>query len=206
MTLSLPSAESIPEGQPSVPPNLLLLFGSLEDSRFSDAALEGVQAAYPDGVVGPTYGDTASGTARAAQAIPGVEHIGILFSPSTLDATLAWLGPALGIEVAPATVAPVLLWAVLALVAGGLLLVPVAQLTLGRATDPPPPAVRGRGVLAAVVVASLAAAIVAWLVMPLSDRIPLAVGGYVATWFLAAGAVAAGCWLWRWRRRRAGPA
>jgi hypothetical protein len=60
-------------------------------------------------------------------------------------------------------------------------------------------------VLAAVVVASLAAAIVAWLVMPLSDRIPLAVGGYVATWFLAAGAVAAGCWLWRWRRTTGWP-
>jgi hypothetical protein len=199
VTLSLPSATRIPPGQALVPPNLLLLFGSLEDSRFADAAIQGLQAAYPDGVVGQQYGDVAAGTAREAQAIPGVEHIGILFSPSTLDATIAWLGPALDVEAMPASIAPVLLWALLALVAGGLLLVPLAQVSLGPASGPPPAGVRGRSVLIAVTAASLAASITAWLLMPLSNRIPLAVGGYVATWFLIAGAVAVGCWLWRWR-------
>lgn len=199
VTLSLPSATRLPAGQASVPPNLLLLFGSLEDARFSTAALEGVQAAYPEGEVGQQYGDPTAGTARAAQAIPGVEHIGILFSPSTLDATTAWLGPALGVELTPASIEPVLLWALLALLAGGLLLVPLAQLSLGPATGPPPAGVRGRSVVIAVVAASVTASIAAWLLMPLSNRMPLAVGGYVATWFLAAGAVAAGCWLWRWR-------
>lgn len=199
VTLSLPSAAGIPAGQPEVPPNLLLLFGSLESSRFADAALQGVQAGYPEAVLGQRYGDAAAGNARQAQAIPGVEHIGILFSPSTLDATVAWLGPALGVGLAPASMAPVLLWALLALVAGGLLLVPVARVGLGAATGQSFAGVRGRDVLVAVGTASVVASLAAWVAMPLSDRIPLAVGGYVATWFLVAGAGAAGCWLWRWR-------
>ncbi len=199
VTLSLPSAARIPTGESAVPPNLLLLFGALESSTFADAALEGVRAAYPEANVGQQYGNVTAGTARQAQSIPGVEHIGILFSPSTLDATVAWLGPALGVELAPASIAPVLLWALLALVAGGLLLVPLAQVLLGAATDEADAGIRGRTVLLAVVVASIAASVAAWLVMPLSDRIPLAVGGYVASWFLVAGAVALGFWLWRGR-------
>lgn len=199
VTLSLPSAARIPAGQTSVPPNLLLLFGALEDSRFSDAAVQGVRAAYPEAVVGQAYGDATAGTARQAQAIPGVEHIGILFSPSTLDATIAWLGPALGAELMPASIAPVLLWALLALVAGGLLLVPLARLVLGPAPGGPDAGIRGRAVLVTVVAASLVASIVAWLVMPISNRIPLAVGGYVTTWFLVAGAAAVAGWVWRWR-------
>jgi dienelactone hydrolase len=199
VTLSLPSAARIPPGESTVPPNLLLLFGALESSSFADAALDGVRAAYPEAVVGEEYGDIAAGTARQAQSIPGVEHIGILFSEATLDATIAWLGPGLGIGLEPASIAPVLLWALLALVAGGLLLVPLAQVLLGAATDEAGAGIRGRTVLLAVVVASIAASVAAWLVMPLSDRIPLAVGGYVASWFLVAGAVALGFWLWRWR-------
>lgn len=205
VTLSLPSAARIPAGQPLLPPNLLLLFGSLEDSRFAGAALEGVQAAYPAGVVGQPYGDQAAGTAREARAVPGVEHIGILFSQTTLDATIAWLGPALGAELAPASLAPVLLWALLALVAGGLLLVPLARVSLGAATGGPATGIRGRAVLVTVVAVSLGASIAAWLVMPLSSRIPLAVGGYVTSWFLAAGALAVAWWLWRWRAAHGWP-
>ena len=205
VTLSLPSAARIPQGESAVPPNLLLLFGALESSTFADAALDGVRAAYPEASVGQQYGDVTAGTARQAQSIPGVEHIGILFSPSTLDATIAWLGPALGVELAPASIAPVLLWALLALVAGGLLLVPLAQVLLGATTDEAGAGIRGRTVLLAVVVASIAASVAAWLVMPLSDRVPLAVGGYVASWFLVAGAVALGFWLWRCRSRSGWP-
>lgn len=199
VTLSLPSAARIPPGQPSVPPNLLLLFGSLEDSRFSDTALAGVQAAYPEGVVGQKYGDPTAGTARQAQVVPGVEHIGILFSQATLVATIAWLGPALGIELAPASLAPVLLWALLALLAGGLLLVPLARVGLGAATSTSDAGIRGREVIVASIAAAVVASLTAWLLMPLSNRVPLAVGGYVTTWFLAAGAVAVGWWGWRWR-------
>jgi dienelactone hydrolase len=206
VTLSLPSADRILPGQALVPPNLLLLFGSLEDSRFSDAALQGVQAAYPDAVVGQQYGDATAGTAREAQAIPGVEHIGILFSQSTLDATVAWLGPALGVEPAAASIAPVLLWALLALLAGGLLLAPLGRAVLGAATEGATAGIRGREVLAVVTVASLVASVAARLLMPLSDRIPLAVGGYVATWFLVSGAVVVGCWVWRWRAASGWPA
>ena len=92
-----------------------------------------------------------------------------------------------------------LLWALLALVAGGLLLVPVARVSLGVDHRTADPGIRGREVLVVVVAASVVASIAAWLLMPLSNRIPLAVGGYVVTWFLVAGAVVAGCWLWRWR-------
>lgn len=205
VTLSLPSAGGIPTGQPSIPADLLLLYGALEDSRFENAALSGLRASVPDGVVGVAYGQPGDGTARMAQEVPNVEHIGILFSDATLTASAAWLAAALGASAVPSSVAPVLLWAVLALIAGGLLLVPVGHLVLGPGPDAPAWDVPGRWDLALVYLASIGASLVAWAVGPASDVVPLAVGAYVAVWFLAAGLVGGAWWLIRWRPRAGWP-
>lgn len=89
VALSLPTAEDVPDGEPAVPRDLLLLHGALEPAPFAEAALSALRAAYPDGYTGITYGDSAEGTARRANAIPGVEHITVLFAPATLEESVA---------------------------------------------------------------------------------------------------------------------
>lgn len=199
VAISLPSAADIPAEEPSVPANLLLLFGALEDDRFSGAALAGLQAGYPDGTVGTPYGDPAAGTARMASEVPGVEHIGILFSSTTLESSVRWLRAALTADGPSDRIAPVLLWAVLALLAGGLLMVPVGAAALGSGATPPRGTVPGLKAIALVGGASVSASLVGRVLSPLSERVPLAVGGYIAGWFLVAGLVTGAWWAARWR-------
>ena len=204
VALSLPSADDVPPGEPSVPADLLLLHGALEPEQFATAALEALRAGYPDAVPGVTYGEPGEGTARRADTIPGVEHIGILFTGATLDASVAWLSDSLGHSPTATFLAPVLLWAVLALIGAGLLMAPLAFLLLGSGTrqswDPEPPPVRGRTVLLLTGLASALACGGAWLLGPVSDQVPVAVGGYLAAWFACAGVVI-GLW-WAIRRSR----
>jgi hypothetical protein len=198
VAISLPSATDIPVGQPDAPPNLLLLVGSLESTSFTTAAVDGLQAGYPQGAVGQTYGDIADGTARSAQIIQGAEHIGIVFNQATADASAAWLAGALGLEPSPSPVSPVLLWVVLALVGAGLLLVPVARYALGAADDSDAPhPVIGWRVLALSAGASVVASLVAKAATPILGLVPISVGGYVIVWFLSAGLVLLGWWYLR---------
>jgi pimeloyl-ACP methyl ester carboxylesterase len=77
------------------PRNLLLVYGALEPEmlqrmgRAAIAAETGV-AAKP----GVTYGQLANGSARRLVLAGGVEHIGILYSESSLNAALDWLNQA----------------------------------------------------------------------------------------------------------------
>ena len=198
VALSLPSADAIPEGEPAVPANLLLLHGSLEPEQFAAAAEQALQAGYPDALPGVTYGDVDDLTARRSDTVPGVEHIGILFSGTTLTSSVDWLSEALDHRPAPTHLAPVLLWAVLALAGAGLLLAPLARALLGSGTrpawDPEPDPVRGRTVLLLTAASSAIASAGAWLATPLADQVPVAVGGYLAAWFAVAGAVVATWW------------
>jgi dienelactone hydrolase len=207
--LSLPSADDIPDGEPAVPRDLLLLYGALEPSAFADAALTGLRAAYPEGFPGVTYGDIGEGTARRAEAIPSVEHISILLSPATLDATVAWLSEALDVEPQPYGLPLLPLYAALALIGGALLLVPVSTLALGsrevRSWEPEPDPVRGGRVLAIVLVSSLLGVVAGWVAGPIADQVPVAVGGYLAVWFAVSGVVALLWWLLRIRAPRETP-
>lgn len=209
VSLSLPSDEGLDARRPAVPRDLLLLYGGMEAAQFSDTALAVVQDAYPDAYSEVTYGSVADGTARRAQAIPGVEHISILFSPGTLEASVAWLADALGTTPADASLPPLLLYAALALIGGGLLLVPAGLLLLGStprgtwAEEPPP--IRGPMVLLTSAVASILGALGAWALTPLADQAPLAVGGYLAAWFACAGLAAVLWWLVRYRSRERAP-
>jgi len=201
VALSLPSADRIRVDEPTVPRNLLLAVGALEPGSFQQAALDGMQRAYPAAAMGEAAGAFAEGTARQAIPIPGAEHIGIVFATATAQVTADWMGQALGVPAGNAPVAPVLGWFVLALIGTGLLLVPIGRLLLGRMEPPSGQSagIPGARVLAVSAGAAVLASLIARLTAPVQDLLPVAVGGYVAVWFLAAGALALGWWAIRWR-------
>jgi len=87
----------LPDSPGDSPRNLLVIDGALEPSMMAREALRVVaRVAGPAAVDDVTYGDFAKGTARRATLSPGVEHIGVLYSPSTLRETLNWLDTAFG--------------------------------------------------------------------------------------------------------------
>ena len=79
------------------PRNLLVIDGALEPSMMAREALRVIgRVAGPNPAQDITYGDFAAGTARRATLSPGVEHIAVLYSRSTLTETLNWLNRAFG--------------------------------------------------------------------------------------------------------------
>lgn len=95
---------------PSLPPNLLLLAGEreprfVENARDLLARAGGASADVPAAMV--------DGSARALEVVPGVEHVSILFSPTTHRASAAWIQQATGRPgPAPATSAAIAWWLV----------------------------------------------------------------------------------------------
>jgi dienelactone hydrolase len=89
-------APSITAGTPADSPrNLLVIAGALEPAMMADEALRVVGlVAGPAAAPHTTYGRFEDGTARRATLSPGVEHIGVLYSASTLGEMLAWLNQA----------------------------------------------------------------------------------------------------------------
>ena len=81
------------------PRNLRVIAGALEPGMMADEALRVVArsaGSAASAVLNTTYGRFDDGTARRATLSPGVEHIGVLYSPATLAATLDWLNTAFG--------------------------------------------------------------------------------------------------------------
>ncbi|MFF0309832.1 alpha/beta fold hydrolase [Streptosporangium sp. NPDC004379] len=166
--------------------DLLVLAGGLELGGIRAAGPALVRSAHPDAVPGRTYGDFTAGTARRAEEIPGVEHIGVLFASATHRATLDWLNAALGAvpgraasEVYPLhRVGPALLLHLAAVLSFGAL---ASLLLPGRpGRDPRPEPVGGTGLprialLAGPVVAGAAAMLVmrvappGWLPVEVAD-------------------------------------
>lgn len=85
----------LPDSPGDSPRNLLVIDGALEPGMMAREALRVVaRVAGPAAARDVTYGDFSAGTARRATLSPGVEHIGVLYSPSTLGETLRWLDAA----------------------------------------------------------------------------------------------------------------
>lgn len=197
VAISLPSAEELPR-DPGSPRNLLILWGSAESSRFSDAAIEALRAGYPDAQAGRTYGDPGQGTARRAVEIEGAEHISVIYRQQSFEEVAAWLGG--GQPRGDARIVGVLL-----ILVGGVL---AARPLLARAGAPgmtagaaAVPAGIGR-TLVVLVGAAVAASLGAAILEPLTDRLPVAVTGYLLGWF-AVGALVLGVVVHR-RRTPAG--
>lgn len=188
VALSLPSAEEIPVGEVSVPANLLLLWGAAEQERFRTAALDGLRAAYPDGVAGQSYGDFADGSARAAREVPGAEHISILWRGDTTQWTYDWLAEAVGLPAGTIDRDQRMPW-VAAIYLGALFsVVPLATALLGNVRPTIGRTVGGGRAVLIMLAAAVAASLAAAIARPATQLLPLAVGGHLAFWF-AAGAV-----------------
>lgn len=80
---------------PTAPANLLVITGQWE-GRLAQEALKAVQLADPSAELGVTLGDPAMGTGRRAILAPSVEHVGVLYSATTLREAVAWLDQAFG--------------------------------------------------------------------------------------------------------------
>ena len=195
--ISLPSAEDLPE-DPARPRNLLVLWGSVEQARFSEAALAALRAGYPDAEPGQTYGDPEQGTARRAVEIAGAEHISVIYRQQSYEEVAAWLGA--GDPRGDARMVGVLL-----VLVGGVL---AARPLLALAGGPGQPG-RGSGgsggsegtaplgsdgseataplgvgwSLAVLSGAAVIAGLGAAALQPLTDRVPVAVTGYLLGWF-----------------------
>ena len=182
VAISLPDSSTV---LPDRPARLLLLVGGLEFPNFRAEA------------------ERAAGPAREGRSmvvVPAVEHISILYAPRTHREMVAWLDDSFGGPAAdrplPAPYrrvggAAVLL---LSLLIG---LYPVARLLLGGARASwPRLSVPQVGPTVAV---AAAAAAFAGLIAPFlpTNRLPLALGGYIVGFTAMAGAVILGYRRWR---------
>lgn len=201
VAISLPSAEDLP-ADPGSPRNLLILWGSAESARFSDAALEALRAGYPDAQAGRTYGDQGQGSARRAVEIAGAEHISVIYRQQSFDEVAAWLGG--GQARGDARI----LGALLILVGGVLAARPLLALagsgdgsggaagsdgSGGAAGAAAGGAARGSTGIGRPIVALAGAAVAAGLgaaaLQTLTERIPVAVSGYLLGWFVVGALV-----------------
>jgi len=185
------------------PENFLVIVGDLEGRLKSEALrVVGLVAENPE--PGVTYGEFDDGTARRAVFAPGVEHVGVLYSPTSLQETVAWLDRSFGRVPSPYDdandgrgIAIVLLFAGLLLLAW-----PLARL-LPRVVEP----ARGlnprwRELLPAAFVPAFATPLLLFA-FP-ADFLGVLVGGYLAVHFGLYGVITAGFCLWL-RQRRATP-
>jgi dienelactone hydrolase len=203
VAISLPDARDVPTG-PGRPRDLLLMYGAAEFPQFPVAALTALQAADPSATLGRTIGDPAAGTARRAVAVPGVEHISILFADAAHRETLVWLATALGTGTGGGPVQPRRRLVPASLLLLGLVLgfYPLARLVLGRSTvDTSAGTGTEWGTVELGLGLGVVLAIVVGLLAP-DDLFGLAVGGYAAAVFAAVGAGALGVWYALGRERR----
>ena len=167
------------------PRNLLVVTGAWEGMLAAEA-LRVLRLTDPGADAFRTVGDMAEGTARRVVLSPGVEHVGVLYSVTSLAETRAWLDAVFD---RPATEAPVPMrggWVALALVAVVVLAWPLAGL-LPAAIGPPPPRLPARRFAVAVVVPALAAPLLLW---PVETRIlPVLVADYLVLHFALSGAL-----------------
>ncbi|MCX5069600.1 alpha/beta hydrolase [Micromonospora lupini] len=179
LAISLPDAGELPPGHPA---ELLLIVGGAEFPAFRRAADDAARRG-------------ASVGRRPAVVVPGVEHISVLFAPRTHEEIADWL-PSVDGTASPRPLVR-LAGAALLVLAFAVGVVPLAALLLGRrATGHQAPAgsparvgeivpLGGPALLGLAVLATGFGAVVA-AVLP-TNRLPLAVGGYVTGFLLVSG-------------------
>jgi len=173
---------------PSLPRNLLLLAGSLEQPFVRNAEELLAEAGGPGG-------DPADGTARDMVVVPGVEHISILFAPATHIAAIEWLDAIFGPQPGATAYTDVrVLWYGFGALGTLLVAMVLAPLLAESAPDTKPD--RPRPLvwrLAALLGGTLSAALLLWLVgvvgVEMRNLLGLVVGGYLMVWFCVAGLV-----------------
>lgn len=182
------------------PRNLLLMAGGWEPAAIQAACGTALTTAYPGAALGRVYGSWADGTARQCIIIPGVEHIGILFSNAAIAAAVRWLDSALGVEPARRDVtSAVPIWWALALHLGGALaLLVLIDLLFRRIQGVPShaqdethfPNRLPRGAVAVVFVVPTLLAALGMRIVP-GGWFPLMTADYLCGFYLIAGVVIA---------------
>ena len=169
---------------PELPKNLLLMAGQLEPDFVDNARNRLAEA-------GGVGGDPASGDARDFQVIPGVEHISIIFSPTTHALALNWLDRTFGIQNGAQPYKDRrLLW--FGLVVIGTLV--VASTVIPRhSMIPSNKQLSLQRRILIMVGSALSATLILWLIglmgLSLSTLFGIRAGGYLILWFLVAGLI-----------------
>jgi len=187
------------------PENFLVLVGDLE-GRLKGEALRVVGLVADDPQAGVTYGSFDDGSARRAVFPPGVEHVGILYSPTAVRESIAWLNQTFSRDDVPGpdpvdARGP----AVLLLFIGLLLLAwPLSRL-LPKTVEP----ARGlnpgwRELLPAALLPAVLTPLLLVAFPP--DFLGVLVGGYLAVHFALYGLITAAACFWIRYRRGAGAA
>lgn len=177
------------------PRNVLAMAGAWEFPNVLGACRGVVTASYPQADPMQRQGAWAHGTARQCIVVPGVEHIGVLFSGSAVVAVVRWLDAAIGaqppgrpVETAIPMVAALSLHAagaiVFLLLAGALF--PRAGGPAATGAAPPLPA----AALLATLAGAMAMAAVVMRFVP-GGWIPLLTADYLCGFFVVAGLVVA---------------
>ena len=182
------------------PENFLVIAGNLE-GFLKDEALRVVGLVSDAPEVETTYGRFDDGSARRAVFAPGVEHVGVLYSPTTLRETVGWLKSSFGLTAEPyVDRADNRGWGILLLFSGLVILAWPLSKCLPNTVLP----ARGfnpswRQLLPAALLPAVATPLV--LVAFPADFLGALVGGYLAVHFGVYGALTAACCVWLRRRR-----
>lgn len=178
---------------PRSPRNLLLVTGGLESQlgptgqRIIDAAAGGAAGTAQTSV---TYGDPAAGTARRLVFAPAVEHIGVLYSGTSMAESLAWFAQTLQ---QPTGGAPFLDtragWLGLLYLSATVLFWPLSRIARPLATPGDARPARRGWLLAALLPALVTPFVLR--VLPVDDLLPILVGGPLAVFFAIYGLLTA---------------
>lgn len=197
------------EVTPTLPKNLLVVYGALEPEMLLDQGRQMVAQAIPDAgervLERRNYGSFADGSARRLVFAGGVEHIAVLYSAETLAETAGWLDQAFartgsGFVDARGGAIGLLYLGLLALAW------PLSRLLPRVSAQPLGAALSWREAWPVIVLPALATPLL--LAYTPSDLLPLLLGGYLVQHFALYAALSAlGLfWVERARRRRPAPA
>ncbi len=175
------------------PRDLLVVVGAWETMLTAEALRAvGLATAPARPEPGVTYGDLTQGTGRRVALSPGVEHIGVLYSPATMREALAWMDGVFGVfRGAPPYVDARGGWIVLLFAGIVLLAAPLAR-WLPVVAPVPQGAGRGWGRLWIPVVVPALVTPLVLRVLP-THVLPVLVADYLALHFAAYGLVTLAC-------------
>jgi dienelactone hydrolase len=176
-----------PEVTATEPRNLLVITGAWE-AGLTDEALR-VAGLAAGGAAEPfvTYGDPAAGTGRRAVLAPRVEHVGVLYSPTSLAEARAWLDATFGRDGGAARLDDRGPW-ILAYVAAAMTAAWAAAPLLPRVAEPrSAPTFGSRRFALAALVPAVVTPFLAALVP--AGLLPVPVADYLAVHFFLYGAI-----------------
>lgn len=167
------------------PANLLVINGAWEE-RLAAEALRVMQLTDPDATFAMTLGDPAAGTGRRAVLAPSVEHVGVLYAPTSMTESRDWLNAVFD-RPAETAIAARGGWIVLLIVSVTAIAWPLARLARPLRARHPPTRLPGRTFWAATLVPTVATPLI--LVPFEIGFLPVLVADYLAVHFALFGLI-----------------